>query len=548
MNPNTPPTRATPNQDAPARPPPRQFPVLRAAQIDYFRIARHNWALILTRARQLGADAVVLPIYWGWHEIDDGQFDLSGQSHPRRNLLGLLDLCAGMGLKLIARIDPLIGDGVLGHGAPLWLLKRAPEILARRADGTPWIETGAGQTRPSALHPLYLEYVRRWFEHLMQTLNAAPCLESVVAVQLGDQTHPADHNAHVTQTLGPIWLRKRYTTIAALNTAHHTSYTSFSQARLASAPSTTESVQFARWRQAHSRATYIKLARTAGWNKPFWTPATAPTGRPILGLQHIKSKQITAIVVRPAVAANPDPPDVGGSARWGMNAPIGSDGAQRPAFEAVRAILTHPAIAAPDGPLSADDLTQLLATDAAAGRDLGTGNAPRSLHTKLQVCRRALIRDAAHLIETLDATLHEIDWQSETGATAQNTLARTVASLHKASNYARQLRATLENRPTPAANALPGSIRLTPDALTRIEALDATLREGADTLNHLLEQPPTDARATQSIASLRRRLNTRLGRLRADLRTGEIAPHQIGAHLEHALTGALQALFNISEL
>jgi len=169
---------------------------LRAAEMEYFRIPRQDWSLVLTRIHQMGADAISTGLYWGWHEIKEGQFDLTGQTAPRRDLVGFVNLCARTGFKLILKPGPVIGAGVLGSGVPIWLLHKYSEIHALRADGTPWQDRGTGQPRPCYTHPLYLEYVRRWYETVTESLASLQWPGGpIVALQVDNRITGAIDNA-----------------------------------------------------------------------------------------------------------------------------------------------------------------------------------------------------------------------------------------------------------------------------------------------------------------------------------------------------------------
>ena len=52
----------------------------RAAEIHYFRVPRDLWELMLLRARQFGADTISTYIPWGFHEMEEGRVDLTGET------------------------------------------------------------------------------------------------------------------------------------------------------------------------------------------------------------------------------------------------------------------------------------------------------------------------------------------------------------------------------------------------------------------------------------------------------------------------------------
>ena len=414
-----------------------QVAPLRAVQVEFYRLPRHRWASVLTRVHQMGADTVSAGLYWGWHEVEDGRFDLTGVTDGRRDAVGFVALCARMGLRVILRPGPFIGTQVLGGGVPSWLLHRRPELYALHVDGTPWRCPDSGAPRCSYTHPLYVEYVRRWYARTAEAfLSAQWPAGPIIALQVdheissgeappGERTSSLnpldmiDHNPHVTRTLWPVWLRKRYQSIAALNSAYGTSHATFSDVplpgELPGSPAARrvrvclDVSQFADWCLAYALQTYTKLLRTAGWTVPVFhdlapsrwmrvgqLPSISALAEvcPWLGhnlsahlqrdghevaldfaqyvhdahwrtkllasyaphqpsllskvsaadsfaLQATYAGGLEAAVVSPGVQADPDPPDVGTSIRWGTGAPIRPNGFLRPCFWHTKALFTY---------------------------------------------------------------------------------------------------------------------------------------------------------------------------------------------------------------
>jgi len=134
-------------------------PPLSPIALHYFRLPRHTWELMLTRMRQLGADAIFTPVPWGFHEIDDNQFDLKGITLPRRDVIGFVEICAAMDFPVILNLLPDPTTGLLFNGFPAWLWRKHPEIQAKDQQGR----------RLSALtlrHPITLKYARHFPENL----------------------------------------------------------------------------------------------------------------------------------------------------------------------------------------------------------------------------------------------------------------------------------------------------------------------------------------------------------------------------------------------
>src|SRR5262245_33702714 len=107
-----------------------EHPVI-TADFDYFRLAREKWELMLTRLTQAGVSHLILTIPWGFHEIVAGTADLTGSTQPRRNVTGLVDLCAALKFNCLLKLGPLHSDhGLLHRGLPSWLVRNEEQLEA----------------------------------------------------------------------------------------------------------------------------------------------------------------------------------------------------------------------------------------------------------------------------------------------------------------------------------------------------------------------------------------------------------------------------------
>jgi hypothetical protein len=143
---------------------------IHAAEFSYYRIPRDLWSRSLDLYRELGINTIDLRIPWNWHEPREGEFDFTGQTNPRRDLRGLLEMISRKGFRLIARPGPTIGDEWKNGGYPDWLLGRAeyqmPEVerlagtypAAERAAAAN-AEEGAAQWLGNATH---MHYAALW--------------------------------------------------------------------------------------------------------------------------------------------------------------------------------------------------------------------------------------------------------------------------------------------------------------------------------------------------------------------------------------------------
>src|SRR5512145_3320725 len=95
------------------------------------------WGDVLSKMKAAGCTAVTFYIPWNWHELEEGQFDFEGRTHPQRNLFGFLDLVAQVGLYAIPRPGLFFTFEWRHGGYPDLLLRGYPQILALIAAGRP---------------------------------------------------------------------------------------------------------------------------------------------------------------------------------------------------------------------------------------------------------------------------------------------------------------------------------------------------------------------------------------------------------------------------
>ncbi|HMO55806.1 MAG TPA: beta-galactosidase [Roseiflexaceae bacterium] len=256
-----------------------QEPLL-AAELHYFRTPRDDWEIMLARLRQLGATTVSTYVPWVWHAPHPEVIDLDGSSHPQRDLIGFVGLCARLGLHVLLKPGPFCDAELLGGGIPPWLLRQHPAIAALRPDGVPWRHSDSGMARICYLHPTYLAAAHSWISTFSAAVRhlqypAGP----IIALQVdnetpGDGMLPADigldprlrldYNPYVVETLWPRWCAGRSdlpaepprtwqppTDVAALR--HYTALNEFSD-----------------WFFAEAVATVAGWLRADGWQVPLF--------------------------------------------------------------------------------------------------------------------------------------------------------------------------------------------------------------------------------------------------------------------------------------
>lgn len=307
-----------------------------AADFHYFRLPREKWELMLTRLRQMGVNMLTLPLPWGFHEFESGVIDLTGASNRRRDVVGLLQLCAALDFVCLLKPGPYTTDaGVLGHGLPVWLLKQSEDLAT---------------TLPQA--------VTGWYQAISQTLTGQQWPNGpVVALHVESepaQIHPQALSPQLTEVKWRIWLRKRYEGIEALNAAYGATYRTVNEVKFpenwsaAGSRLEQDAQTFLEAGQHETQAAYHQTLLDSGWQIPLY-PATSQPDLPwqqltltnsndlaTLSLPQKKAAKRLFLSLHQPIQIDPDPTDIGRGPVWAEGAPIRADGSVRPTFWLVR--------------------------------------------------------------------------------------------------------------------------------------------------------------------------------------------------------------------
>jgi beta-galactosidase GanA len=76
---------------------------LLSGEVHYWRLDPADWPAVLERVRELGLDVLSTYVCWNFHELEPGRFDFVGDTNPRRDLLGFLDLAQREGFWVLLR-------------------------------------------------------------------------------------------------------------------------------------------------------------------------------------------------------------------------------------------------------------------------------------------------------------------------------------------------------------------------------------------------------------------------------------------------------------
>lgn len=109
-----------------------------SGECHYFRIPKRYWEKHLVALADAGCNTVSSYVPWSWHESREGSIDLTGRTHPERDLTGFLDLARKHDLFVILKPGPYALAELSDQGMPLWLTRTYPEALALDENGEPW--------------------------------------------------------------------------------------------------------------------------------------------------------------------------------------------------------------------------------------------------------------------------------------------------------------------------------------------------------------------------------------------------------------------------
>jgi len=207
---------------------------VRSGEIHYFRLDPRLWEKHLRALLRSGANTTSTYIPWDWHAPSEHQTDFTGETHPGRNLIRYIELCAKVGLDLIVKPGPYILAEYELHGLPRWLLERCT-TSARALD-----EQG-NVIAPELMSYMSEEFLRHaflWYDRVMPLLarfqekNGGPITMMQLCNEVGIfqwLSGRIDYNPAVI-AIYRRWLKDRYRDIALVNAQYGTAWIGFDQA------------------------------------------------------------------------------------------------------------------------------------------------------------------------------------------------------------------------------------------------------------------------------------------------------------------------------
>lgn len=139
---------------------------LNSAAIHYFRMPRQEWREVLVKAKLAGMNCIDTYFAWNVHETQEGTWDFEGD----KDCGAFLDLCAELGLWVIARPGPFICAEWDFGGFPWWL--KTKEDIQFRTDN----ET-------------YLNYVNLYLDRILPIIRSRQLTKggTVILVQVENE-------------------------------------------------------------------------------------------------------------------------------------------------------------------------------------------------------------------------------------------------------------------------------------------------------------------------------------------------------------------------
>ncbi len=217
------------------------------AEYPYFRDDPANWEARLRALIEIGVQTVSTYIPWRHHEVlieGERRCDFEGATLPSRNVLGFVEICRRLGLRVVLKPGPFCHAELNYGGLPDFIrpLNRADITPALTADGQPvtWFfgsevdATGKPipWPLPSVHGPAFQAEVAQWFRAVRTQVLLPSCPPDgpLVAIQVGNEGiySDAQHAVWAHDYSAPavariqVWLRDRYGTIDRYNQAHAT--------------------------------------------------------------------------------------------------------------------------------------------------------------------------------------------------------------------------------------------------------------------------------------------------------------------------------------
>ncbi len=117
----------------PAPPVPPAHNYVQAVEFPYYLCPRTLWERELVWLKNIGVETVEFSIPWNWHQLQPGDYDFTGRTSPRRDLVAFIRILRRLGLQAWVRPLPPV-DGWLANGSPPGADARAQRAWLRQLE------------------------------------------------------------------------------------------------------------------------------------------------------------------------------------------------------------------------------------------------------------------------------------------------------------------------------------------------------------------------------------------------------------------------------
>lgn len=215
-----------------------------SADYPYYRDQRSDWPGQLDNLKKMNVNVVTFYIPWRHHAPTDplhtgGKYDFRGELHDRTDVLEFIRLIRERGMFCIAKPGPYIHAETRFGSLPDYVLPNNNPKIALRVDmqGDASPACWGFPNPPAPMDPVYLDYVRDWFEHVAREVispNEYPN-GPILAVQVLNEGIYSDGGYGVDKIHfdAPAiehyraFLSTRYNSIENYNRCCHASFSSF---------------------------------------------------------------------------------------------------------------------------------------------------------------------------------------------------------------------------------------------------------------------------------------------------------------------------------
>jgi beta-galactosidase len=210
----------------------QRVPLLSGA-VHYFRLKPRAWRPALEALKRLGVTMVETYVPWGVHEAHDGSVDF-GERDPQKNLGAFLDLAKAVGLHAFVRPGPHINGELTYFGLPARIVfDNECQARSPRGNPLPFIAPPRMFPVPSFASERFLAQTNLWFAEVAKVVRPrlwpdGPVVllqvDNEAAFYFRDGPYDQDYHPDAVEKYRN-FVRRRYTTLDAINEAHGSSYT-----------------------------------------------------------------------------------------------------------------------------------------------------------------------------------------------------------------------------------------------------------------------------------------------------------------------------------